>query len=189
MLNSFVYYFFPVSELIASNQCLDLFIIDQLKSMLLFLSLLCFLKGCCLYVFYVFFVVFVRFVVLFLWLHFQVGFFYSLFHSTKDCRFGNVIRRGITRHPNNILSLRISPWLLSPFTTKYFLITRLAIAANAGLANKPNIGAISRNLPFCLRLFHLSPIYQTFHLTNCFLFILKSRRLVEVCYKFYDIMQ
>ena len=107
--------------------------------------------------------------------------------ATKDCRFGNVTRRGVTRHPNNILSLRISPWLSSPFTTKYFLITGLAIAANAGLANEPNIGAISRNLPFCLRLFRLSPIYQTPLLTNCFLFILKSRRLVEICYKFYDI--
>ena len=103
--------------------------------------------------------------------------------ATKDCPFGNVTRRGVTRRLNAYC--RRCRRLLPP---SIFLITGPTIAPNGGPANEPNIGAIGRNPPFCLRLFRLPPIYQTPCLTDYFPFILKSRRLLAICYKFYDVM-
>ena len=108
--------------------------------------------------------------------------------ATKDCPFGNVTRCGVTCCLNNILSLRISSLSRRLLTPNTFLITGPTIAPNAGLANDPNIGAIGRNPPFCLCPFHLPPIYQTPCLTDYFLLILKSHSLLAICYKFYDIM-
>ena len=51
-----------------------------------------------------------------------------------------------------------------------------------GAANAP----IGKNLPLCLRLFCLPPIYQTPRLTDCF-FILKSCHLLVQCHMFFDV--
>ena len=59
-----------------------------------------------------------------------------------------------------------------------FLITGPAIVTNAGPAIGPNIGTTGRNLPFCLPLFGLPPIYQTPRLADC---SIHSKSLLSSC--------
>ena len=74
-----------------------------------------------------------------------------------------------------LLRLRLLP-------PNIFFITTPLNEPNMGAANAP----IGKNLPLCLRLFCLPPIYQTTRLTDCF-FILKSCRLLVQCYMFFDV--
>ena len=122
MLNSLVYYFYPISELIAfkpmsrpffnrsveGNAFVTKFPMfpKRLPSFCV-LSFLCHLGP----------IYRALFMVTFLGRFFLLTLSYL---TTKDCPFGNVTRCGITRRLNNILSARISPLSSSPFTTKHF---------------------------------------------------------------------
>ena len=111
--------------------------------------------------------------------------FTILYLAAKDCSFGNATRCGVIRCLNNILSLCISSSSSLSFTIKYFFNNW----ARYWTKCLPLLSLFVETCLFCMLSFRLPPIYQAPRLTDYLLFILKSRPLLAICYKFYERMR